>query len=67
MLDPLNANDFSFKYRLVLFRHGLLLYLNEILLRRNDEVAFVEGVHLEEFGLGRLLVKITSYRGSLMV
>ena len=56
MLDPLNANDLSFEDRLVLFRDGLLLNLDEILLRGNDEVAFVKGVHLEELRLGRLLI-----------
>ena len=56
MLDSLNANDLSFEDRFVLFRDGLLLNLDEILLRGNNEVAFVEGVHLEELCLGRLLV-----------
>ena len=62
MLDSLNANDLSFEDRLILFRDGLLLNLDEILLRGNNEVAFVEGVHLEELCLGRLLVQIAAYR-----
>ena len=52
---------------LVLFGNRLVLHLDEVLPRRDDEIALVESRCLEKLSRSRSLVEISSNGGPLMM